>query len=91
MGLVASLANLYLWKLSLFHQKTYFMGKYRGNLFQDFPAFYLSFDKYWFGEKDPQMVKIRNQFFFGILFILPGYRPGHFHLPAYRLWPGGAF
>ena len=33
------------------------MGKHRGNLFQDFPAFYLSFDKYWFGEKDPQMVE----------------------------------
>ena len=80
MGLVASLANLYLWQLSIFHQKAYSMGKFRGNLFQDFSAFYLSFDKYWFGEKDPQMVKIRNQFFFRILFILYGYRP----------WPGGA-
>ena len=51
MALVVSLANLYLWQLSLFHQRKDFMGKYRGDIFQDFPAFYLSFDKYWPGKK----------------------------------------
>ena len=60
MGLVASLAHLYLWELSLFHQKTYSMGKYRGKFFQDFPAFYLSFGEHWFGEKDSQMGKVQS-------------------------------
>ena len=58
MALVVSLANLYLWELSLFHQKRDFMGKYRGKLFQDFPGSYLSFSKYCPGKKGVQMVKV---------------------------------
>ena len=91
MALFSSLVSLYLWQLSLFHQRKDSMGKSRGNPFQDFPAFYLSFDKCWFGEKDSQMAKIGNRFFFGIFCILHGHRPGYFHLHGHRPWPGGTF